>query len=163
MFHTKNHVSSEHLFLPEYGSRDKKESWSGSRPGITTNTDKDLDPNHLLWSTEPFCSEQKDQVSSPRKTTQVILTFSCFLSLCCHSTHQRRRMELEDKAKVVASFLGAECVQFLAALAVLPRSVGKKRMNSTVSSKATKAQQLTQQGIDKILTPIKRDDLCLVV
>ena len=34
----------------------------------------------------------------------------------------RRSMELEDKAKVVASVWGAEFVQFLAALAVLPWS-----------------------------------------
>ena len=34
----------------------------------------------------------------------------------------RRRMELEDKAKVVWSVLGAEYVQFLAALAFVPRS-----------------------------------------
>ena len=44
-------------------------------------------------------------------------------------------MELEDKAKVVASVWGAECVQFLSPLAVLPRLIWKKRMNSTVSSK----------------------------
>ena len=40
----------------------------------------------------------------------------------------RRRMETEAKAKVVASDWGAKCVQFLAALAVLPRSTGKKRI-----------------------------------
>ena len=35
----------------------------------------------------------------------------------------RRRIELEDKAKVVASVWGTEFVQFLAALAVLPWSI----------------------------------------
>ena len=35
----------------------------------------------------------------------------------------RRRVELEDKTKVVASVWGAEFVQFLAALAVLPQSI----------------------------------------
>ena len=35
----------------------------------------------------------------------------------------RRRMELEDKAKGVASVWGEEFVQFLAALGVLPRSI----------------------------------------
>ena len=35
----------------------------------------------------------------------------------------RRRIELEEKAKVVASVWGAEFVQFLVALAVLPRSI----------------------------------------
>ena len=38
------------------------------------------------------------------------------------ATH-RRRIELEDKAKVVASVWGTEFVQFLAALAVLPWSI----------------------------------------
>ena len=41
-------------------------------------------------------------------------------------------MEREAKAKVVASVLGAKFVQFLATLAVLPRSIWKKRMNSTL-------------------------------
>ena len=37
--------------------------------------------------------------------------------------HHSRTIELEDKAKVVASVWGAKFVQFLAALAVLPRSI----------------------------------------
>ena len=49
-------------------------------------------------------------------------------------------MELEDKAKVVLSGWGAEIVQFLAMLTVLPRSVWKNRMNLTVSSKWTKGK-----------------------
>ena len=44
-------------------------------------------------------------------------------------TH-RRRIETEGKAKVVASVWGAEFVQFLAALVVLPWSTWKKRLNS---------------------------------
>ena len=43
-------------------------------------------------------------------------------------------MEREAKTKVVASVWGADFVQFLAALAVLPRSLWKNRMKSTVSS-----------------------------
>ena len=46
-------------------------------------------------------------------------------SRCCflrENDRHRRRMELEDKAKVVASVRGAEFGQFLAALAVLPWS-----------------------------------------
>ena len=39
-------------------------------------------------------------------------------------------METKGKAKVVASVWGAKFVQFLAALAVLPRSIWKKRSNS---------------------------------
>ena len=48
---------------------------------------------------------------------------------CMH----RRRIEREAKAKVVASVWGADFVQFLATLAVLPRSIWKNIMNSTVS------------------------------
>ena len=39
------------------------------------------------------------------------------------SGHHRRRMEREVKAKVVVPVWGADFVQFLATLAVLPRSV----------------------------------------
>ena len=42
----------------------------------------------------------------------------------------RRRTETEGKAKVVASVWGAEFVQFLAVLAVLPQSIWKKGLNS---------------------------------
>ena len=35
----------------------------------------------------------------------------------------RRRIKTEEKAKVVVSFLGEECIQFLAALAILPRTI----------------------------------------
>ena len=49
-----------------------------------------------------------------------------------------------DKAKVVASVWRAEFVQFLAALAVLPQSIRKKRFNSSVSFKSTEAKQLTR-------------------
>ena len=40
-------------------------------------------------------------------------------------------MEREAKAKVVSSVWGAEFIQFLAVLAIFPRSIGKNRMNST--------------------------------
>ena len=39
-------------------------------------------------------------------------------------------------------------VQFLAALTVMPRSVWKKRLNSSYSSKTTQAKQLARQGIE---------------
>ena len=48
-------------------------------------------------------------------------------------------MELEDQAKVVASVWGPEFVQFLAALAVLPWYIRKKRSNSSYFSKSTVA------------------------
>ena len=51
------------------------------------------------------------------------------------SSH-RRRIEREAKAKVVASVWGADFVQFPAALADLPRSIWKKRLNSSYSSKS---------------------------
>ena len=41
--------------------------------------------------------------------------------------NHRRRIELEDKAKVVASVWGTQFIQFLAALAILPWSIEKKR------------------------------------
>ena len=43
--------------------------------------------------------------------------------------NQQKEMEGEAKAKVVASVWGAEFVQLLAALGVLPRSIWKNRMN----------------------------------
>ena len=75
-----------------------------------------------------------------------------------------RRIELEDKAKVVASVCGAKFVQFLDALAVLPFSTWKNRMNSTISSKLT-AKQLAQQGIEQNLPPkqTRRHLPCLLV
>ena len=46
--------------------------------------------------------------------------------------HKIRR-ETEAKAKVVASVWGAKFIQFLAARAVLPRSIWKKRLNTALS------------------------------
>ena len=48
-------------------------------------------------------------------------------------------MEREATTKVVTSVCGADFVQFLAALAVLPRSIWKNMMNSTVSSNPAEA------------------------
>ena len=62
-------------------------------------------------------------------------------------------MEREAKAKVVASVWGSDFVKFLAALAVLPRWVWKKRLNSSYSSKSTEAKQLARQGIERNLPP----------
>ena len=67
-------------------------------------------------------------------------------------TH-RRRMKLEDQAKVVASVWGAEFVKFLAALAVLPWSIWKKRSNSSYFSNSTEAKQLARQATEQILSP----------
>ena len=49
----------------------------------------------------------------------------------------RRRIKTEEKAKVVASVWGEEFIQFLAALAVLPRTILKNRMNSSFSFKSS--------------------------
>ena len=68
----------------------------------------------------------------------------------------RRRMEREEKAKVVASVWGGggkDFVQFLSALAVLPWSIWKNMMNSTFSSKQTKAKELARQRIEQIMPP----------
>ena len=51
----------------------------------------------------------------------------------------RRRIETEDKAKVVASVWGQNYLE--------------KRLNSTVSFKTTEAKQLGWQGIEQILHP----------
>ena len=56
-------------------------------------------------------------------------------------------IETEGKSKVVMSVWGAKFVQFLAALAVLPESIWKKRLNSSVSFKTTETKQLARQGI----------------
>ena len=65
----------------------------------------------------------------------------------------RIRIKTEEKAKVVASVWGEEFIQFLAALAVLPRTILNNRMNCTrmnscYSSKLSQAKQLAQQGIE---------------
>ena len=44
--------------------------------------------------------------------------------------HRRRIKTEEEKAKVVASVWGKEFIQFLAALAILPRTILKNRMKS---------------------------------
>ena len=41
----------------------------------------------------------------------------------------KRRIKTEEKAKVVASVWGEEFIQFLATLAILPRTILKNRMN----------------------------------
>ena len=46
-----------------------------------------------------------------------------------------RRIKTEEKAKVVASFLWEEFIKFVAALAVLPRTMLNNRMNSSISFK----------------------------
>ena len=43
----------------------------------------------------------------------------------------RRRIYTEEKATVVASIWGEEVINFLATLAVLPRTIMKNRFNST--------------------------------
>ena len=48
------------------------------------------------------------------------LAFLLCLVAMVQGQYHRRRMELENKAKVVASDWGPEFIQFLAALAVFP-------------------------------------------
>ena len=56
-------------------------------------------------------------------------------------------METDAKTKVVASVWGTTFVKFLAALAVLPRSIWKKQLNSSFSLNPKEAKQLMRQGI----------------
>ena len=48
---------------------------------------------------------------------------------------------------------GADFVQFLAVLAVLPKWIWKKRLNLYYSSKLTEAKQLAWQGSEQNLSP----------
>ena len=51
------------------------------------------------------------------------------------STHeQRRKINTEERAKVVAAVWGTGFIQFLAALAVFSRTILKNRMNSSFAS-----------------------------
>ena len=72
----------------------------------------------------------------------------CTVGRCSVTDGHRRRIYTEAKAKIVASVWGAEFIQFLAALAILNRSICKNRINSTYSSKSTKAEYPAQQGIE---------------
>ena len=49
----------------------------------------------------------------------------------------RRRINTEEKAKVVAAAWGEECIQLLAVLAIVPRTILKSRMNSSFSFKSS--------------------------
>ena len=46
----------------------------------------------------------------------------------------RRRINTEEKAKVVAAAWGEEFIQLLAVLAIVPRTILKSRMNSSFFS-----------------------------
>ena len=65
----------------------------------------------------------------------------------------RRRMETEDKAKVVASVWEAKFVLIVAALAVLPLLIRKKRLNSSFTFKSTQTKQIMRQEFEQILPP----------
>ena len=71
----------------------------------------------------------------------------------------RRRIKTEETAKVVAAVWREEFIKFLAALAILPRTILKNRINSSFSFKSARgnsiyslsgpnAKQLAQQGIE---------------
>ena len=63
-------------------------------------------------------------------------------------SYHRRRIKTEEKAKDIVVVWGAEFIQFLAALAILSRSMWKKRLNSSYSSKLTEAKKLARQEIE---------------
>ena len=52
------------------------------------------------------------------------------MSFDSSSCDHRRRIKTEEKAKLVASVWGEECIQFLAVQAVLLRTTLKNRINS---------------------------------
>ena len=79
------------------------------------------------------------------------LEFADFIDTVGH----RRRIKTEEKAKVVSFVWGDEFIQFLTALAVLPRTILKNRMNSFFTlksswcnSKSFYAKNLARQGIE---------------
>ena len=53
------------------------------------------------------------------------------------STSHGRRIKTEEKANVVAYVWGEEVIQFLDALAILPRKILKNRVNSSFSFKSS--------------------------
>ena len=66
----------------------------------------------------------------------------------------RRRIQTEEKAKVVAAvWWGTELIQFLAPLAILHHDDLKNRMNLFFSSNHPGAKQLAWQDIESILSP----------
>ena len=74
---------------------------------------------------------------APNKTGSVVMRkFRSFWEQCVQYKGEppshRRRMEREAKAKVFALVWVAEFVQFIAVLYFLPRSICKKRLNSTL-------------------------------
>ena len=62
--------------------------------------------------------------------------------------YHKRRIEREEKAKLVASVWREKFIQFLAALAVLPQLNWKKKLNSSLSFKSTEGKQPAGQGND---------------
>ena len=63
----------------------------------------------------------------------IIILLDQWQACCCSSNllvgfNHRRRINTEEKAKVVAAAWGTECIQFLAALAILHQDSLKKRI-----------------------------------
>ena len=52
-------------------------------------------------------------------------------------TSYSRRITTEEKAKVITAVWKTECIQFLAALAIFPRTILKNMMNSSFSFKSS--------------------------
>ena len=68
----------------------------------------------------------------------------------------RRRINIEEKAKVVAATWGTKFIQFLAVPVILHyRTIlkNRKRGSSSYSSNRPITKQLAQHGIDEILSP----------
>ena len=84
--------------------------------GSTKLLNMDLDPQHCniyVFTVYMYCS--------PKFVNFLYIPLS---KICCKVyRYHRRRMELEDIAKVVSSDREEKFVQFLAALSVLPRSI----------------------------------------
>ena len=78
----------------------------------------------------------------------------------------------EEKGKIIAAVWGKEVIPFLAALAILPRTILKNKMNSSFSFKSSwcnssyssnSSEQNSKcgKGLNKFCPPNRCDDLCL--
>ena len=130
-------------------------------------------PRHYLSSIHPPCCLQPRHYLSqpphnqpPKQPDPLwIIKQKCFVL---------QRIKTEEKAMVVASVWGEEFIQFLASLAILPRTICKNRLNSTFSFKSSwcnspyysnrpigKTASAARNLINSSLLPNRIDDLCL--
>ena len=82
----------------------------------------------FLYTSTPPVLQHRRKLKNP--------TSGCKFMFWNLFTH-RRSIKTDEKAKVVAFVWGEEFIKFLAALAILPRTIWKNRMNSSFSFKSS--------------------------